>query len=334
MHKTSLLVESFSTLSVTYFRSTVLFVIGFWLPRKLFRLWFFAFLLTSTLSPEFATMAIRADRTADETALRHGCQKGVQSNQIPRSWFSSTTAVEWNKTYGGTDFDYAHSVQQTSDGGYIVAGATESFGAGEADFWLFKIDSYGSVEWNRTFGGSAMDAARSVQQTSDGGYVTVGVTHSFGDWLYGDCWLIKTDANGDMLWNKTYGGANIEDAWGGVQQTSDGGYIIAGNTASFGAGSADYWLIKTDANGDMVWNKTYGGEEADQPFSVQQTSDGGYVMVGSADSFKTGMFDGEIWLVKTDEYGNVSWSWLGVGCPAGPTGTSHILPSKPMTGAT
>ena len=276
--------------------------------RKLLWLWPFILLLTSTLSSEVIATAAETDRT-DETTLWRGYSKKVQSIHVHHYECPSTTPIEWNRTYGGVDGDSARYVQQTSDGGYIVAGATRSFGAGKADFWLFKIDCYGNVEWNKTFGGPELDAARSVQQTSDGGYIAVGVTHSFGDWLYGDCWLIKTDANGDMVWNKTYGGASWEDATS-VQQTSDGGYIVAGCTASFGAGSFDYWLIKTDANGNVVWNNTYGGIDADAADYVQQTSDGGYVMVGSADSFKTGMFDGEIWLVKTDEYGNVSWSWL------------------------
>jgi len=278
------------------------------LRRRPFRLWLCVLLLASALPSRFLTKAARTVG-AEETALRHGYSKEVQLTHIYAGACSLTTSKEWNKTYGGTDDESARYVQQTSDGGYIVAGGTYSFGAGDADFWLFKIDAYGSVEWDKTFGGPELDGARSVQQTSDGGYIAVGVTHSLSDRWYGDCWLIKTDANGNMLWNKTYGGPSWEDATS-VQQTSDGGYIVAGGTASFGAGSFDYWLIKTDANGNMLWNKTYGGDDTDAANYVQQTSDGGYVMVGSADSFKTGMFDGEIWLVKTDEYGNVSWSWL------------------------
>jgi len=268
----------------------------------------FILLLTRGFSLGFSVMVVGAEG-GEETALWRGYSKEARSTHPRPYGYSLTAPIEWNKTYGGVDRDSARYVRQTSDGGYIVAGATRSFGTGVADFWLFKIDGYGNVDWNKTFGGSELDAARSVQQTSDGGYIAVGVTYSFGDWLYGDCWLIKTDANGNMVWNKTYGGSSWEDALS-VQQTSEGGYIIAGYTASFGAGSTDYWLIKTDANGDMVWNETYGGDEADQAYCVQQTSNGGYVMVGNADSFNTGVFEGEIWLVKTDAYGNVSWSWL------------------------
>ena len=217
--------------------------------------------------------------------------------------------VEWSRAYGGSGWDVANSVQQTSDGGYVIAGSTCSFGAGKSDCWLIKIDAYGNVEWNQTYGGPDEDDACSVQQTSDGGYIIAGATFSVTDHLYGAMFLAKTDGYGNLEWNRTYGGASWEIGRS-VQQTSDGGYVVCGLTASFGAGSGDYWLIKTDSHGNMEWNKTYGGTEWDEAYSVQQTSDGGYIMVGSANSFKTGIFDGEIWLIKTGAYGNTEWTWL------------------------
>jgi uncharacterized protein YuzE len=210
--------------------------------------------------------------------------------------------VQWAKTYGGTSNIYAYSVQQTSDGGYIVAGGTSSFGVGGAIF--VKTDANGNVIWAKTYGGTRTDGASSVQQTSDGGYIVAGWTTSFGAGLR-DIILIKTDANGNVIWAKTYGGTGWDRAYS-VQQTSDGGYIVAGYTNSFGADSIDIFLIKTDANGNVVWAKTYGGTDDDWAFSVQQTSDGGYILAGGTWSF--GAVGLGIFLIKTDANGNIQWA--------------------------
>jgi uncharacterized delta-60 repeat protein len=212
--------------------------------------------------------------------------------------------IQWDKTYRGTSIDYAHSVQQTSDGGYIVAGGTWSFGAGWVDIFLIKTDANGNIIWAKTYGGTYRDVAYSVQQTSDGGYIVAGWTNSIGAG-YSDIFLIKTDANGNRIWAKTYGGTSWDEAYS-VQQTSDGGYIVAGYTRSFGAGSADIFLIKTDANGNIQWAKTYGGTYWDEAYSVQQTSDGGYIVAGGTYSFGAGWVD--IFLIKTDANGNIIWA--------------------------
>jgi hypothetical protein len=211
--------------------------------------------------------------------------------------------IQWAKTYGGTAIDWAYSVQQTSDGGYIVAGGTHSFGAGSYDIFLIKTDADGNIIWAKTYGGTYSDYAYSVQQTSDGGYIVAGGTGSFG--AGGDIFLIKTDANGNIIWAKTYGGTNYDEAYS-VQQTSDGGYIVAGYTESFGAGYGDIFLIKTDANGNVQWAKTYGGTDLDWAYSVQQTSDGGYIVAGFTYSFGAGYDD--IFLIKTDANGNIQWA--------------------------
>jgi uncharacterized delta-60 repeat protein len=212
--------------------------------------------------------------------------------------------VSWAKTYGGTDYDRAYSVQQTSDGGYIVAGYTDSFGAGGWDIFLIKTDASGNISWAKTYGGTYSDRAYSVQQTSDGGYIVAGGTRSFGAGGW-DIFLIKTDANGNISWAKTYGGTYDDYAYS-VQQTSDGGYIVAGYTISFGAGNSDVFLIKTDANGNIIWAKTYGGIYTDSATSVQQTSDGGYIAAGYTESFGAG--NGDFFLIKTDANGNISWA--------------------------
>jgi len=195
----------------------------------------------------------------------------------------------WTRTYGGSFNDEAYSVQQTTDGGYIIAGRTGSFGAGYSDIYLVKTDAGGDTLWTRTYGGWSNDEAHSIQQTTDGGYISAGYTGSFGAGN-SDFYLMKTDANGDTLWTRTWGDSEQDEAFS-VQQTTDGGYIIAGRTESFGAGSNDIYLVKTDAGGNTLWTRTYGGSNYEYAYSVQQTTDGGYIIAGWTGSFGAGALD-------------------------------------------
>jgi len=212
----------------------------------------------------------------------------------------------WSRTYGGLYHDHCLSVQQTSDGGYILAGITASFGAGDYDFWLVKTDENGDSLWSNAFGGSDDDECLCVRQTSDGGYILAGKTRSFGSG-YDDFWLVKTDANGTQLWSKTFGGDGVDECRF-AEQTSDGGYILAGYTYSFGAGYGDFWLVKTDANGDSLWSRTFDGRGTDVCTAAQIAADGGYVLAGWTGEYDRQINAQDYWLVKTDAMGNCLWS--------------------------
>ena len=214
---------------------------------------------------------------------------------------NSTGSVTWHRTYGGSIYDYAESIQQTSDGGYIVAGYTSSYGAGSGDMWVLKLNSTGSVTWQKTYGGSGTEEAESIQQTSDGGYIVAGHTSSYGAGTW-DYWVLKLNSTGSVTWQKTYGGSDEENAES-IQQTSDGGYIVAGYTYSYGAGSEDIWVLKLNSTGSVTWQKTYGGSSTDIAYSIQQTSDGGYIVAGYTESYGAGGSD--IWLLKLDSTGDI-----------------------------
>ena len=212
--------------------------------------------------------------------------------------------VTFQRTYGGPEYDAGSEVRQTTDGGYIVAGTTSSFGAGSYDVYLIKTDASGDTVWTRTFGGEWIDVGQAVQQTADGGYIIAGTTSSNGAGGL-DFYLLKTDADGDRLWSRTFGGT-ADDSGCSVQQTADSGYVIAGYTESFGAGQWDVYLIKTDSIGDTLWTRTFGGSGRDYGLSVGQTSDDGYIIAGYTTSFGAG--DCDVYLVKTDAQGDAQWT--------------------------
>ena len=220
----------------------------------------------------------------------------------------SYSAHYWAKIYGGESDDYAYSLIQTSDGGYLIGGETNSFGAGAADLWLIKLNGSGEVVWEKTYGGSLDDASNDYGLASlaiaDANFIVTLNTRSFGSGGT-DGWILMLDSGGDIIWQKAYGGSG-GDSIHSIQKTTDGGYITAGNTSSFGAGSSDIWIMKLKANGDIIWQKTYGGADYDGANSIRQTSDGGYIVVGS--TTLSGDEWGDIYALKLDSNGAIVWS--------------------------
>jgi len=227
-------------------------------------------------------------------------QTSPSSDTIPATGPSSYFC----KAIGGPASEWGASLIQTSDGGYATASKTESFGTGGVDVYVVKLDAKGNLQWTKTIGGPGDEIGFSLIQTSDGGYAIAGSTGSFGAGWY-DVYVVKLDAKGNLQWTKTIGG--LDDEIGhSLIQTSDGGYAIAGKTYSFGAGWADVYVVKLDANGNLQWTKTIGGKDFEAGYSLIQTSDGGYAIAGYTDSFGAGRED--VYVVKLDAKGNLQWT--------------------------
>jgi hypothetical protein len=213
--------------------------------------------------------------------------------------------ILWEKKYGGSGNDGIEAAFPTPDGGFILTGYSTSTGTnGSDDLYLVKTDAAGNELWSKFIGGPAQDWGNMVQPTPDGGYIILGITYSFGAGG-GDYYLVRTDASGNVMWSKTYGGANLDEGKN-IRVTSDGGFIVTGDTDSFGAGNSDIYVIKTDANGDSLWTKTYGGADKDVSKMIEPTPDGGYIIAGISRSF--GLTDPDFWIIKTDGTGSVSWT--------------------------
>jgi PKD repeat protein len=238
--------------------------------------------------------------STDEAGNQTIDDNGGQYYQLP-----SVLATQWAKTYGGSDQDEARSIDQTADGGYVIAGLTTSFGGG-VDAWILKLDYFGTVEWEKAYGGAESDYANSIQQTADGGYIFAGHTPSAGqDW--GDVWMVKLDPSGNIEWQKRYGGTGFEttDSAQFVQQTSDGGYIVSAYTSSFGAGNSDFWILRLDSIGNVIWQKTFGGGGSELVRCIRQT-DNGYVVTGYSVSFGSGGYP-DLWVLSLNGDGDVIW---------------------------
>ena len=243
--------------------------------------------------------------------------------------------IKWQKNYGGSTEDWALSIVQTSDGGYAVAGYTGSSASGDVtgqnkgdrDYWILKLNSTGGIVWQKNYGGSSTDYAFSIVQTSDGGYAVAGRTLSSSsgevtgtNWGSYDCWILKLNSTGGIVWQKNYGG-NSADVANSLVHTSDGGYALAGATLSSAngdvtgtnRGASDFWIVKLNSTGGIVWQKNYGGSTNEEARCIIQTSDGGYAAVGTTVSSATGEVTGtnrggwDFWILKLNSTGGIVW---------------------------
>jgi len=235
--------------------------------------------------------------------------------------------IEWQKSLGGTGTDKAYSVEQTNDGGYIIVGYSYSSNGdlvgnyGFSDAWIIKLSADGNIILNKSFGGTEDDVVFFIKKTTGNGYILGGASFSNNIDLsenhgYFDYWILKLDSVGNIIWNKSFGGSYVEEIQS-IDQTTDGGYIVAGFSASNTGevvgnhGFFDYWILKLDSVGNIEWNKSFGGTEDDIAYSVQQTVDGEYIVVGQSSSvdgdlqFNHGLSD--YWIIKLDTVGNIKW---------------------------
>ena len=239
---------------------------------------------------------------------------------------SEEGTLHWMQTYGGVGDDRGYTVIATKDGGYLLTGYTNSTGAGDDDLWLIKTDYKGAMQWNRTYGGAGLDLGYVVTQTSDGDYVIVGGTTTYGACStatigpYGvmaNAWLLKVDSGGNPLWHQTYGVGSSDCTWS-LLGCSDGGYMLAGYTSSYSAnGRVEAWLFKVDAEGKEQWSKSYGGDFDCYGWNVLQTQDGGYAFAGNTQD-ECGV-SGDGFLYLTDSQGNVL---------DGSVATSEVIPES------
>ena len=253
-------------------------------------------------------------------------------------WLVKTNALgilEWEQRYGGSSSDILHCTYHTADGGFIAGGMSNSPLSGNKtegimgsfDYWVVKIDALGNLEWDKRFGGVSSDDLRSIYQTSDGGYILAGRSLSGigghkteANYGTGDWWIVKIDATGTLEWEKSYGGAGDEYFVTAVQ-TTDGGYLLSGDSNSgisgdktmVSKGFSDYWIIKTDALGNVIWDKSYGGNSYDILYNMIPTTDNGFMLAGiswsgiSGDKTQASWGWNDYWLVKVDASGNLEW---------------------------
>lgn len=230
---------------------------------------------------------------------------------------STKGQITFQKTFGGNDFDNGYSVQQTTDGGYILFGETQSFGSGSQDMYLIKTDELGNEQWSQTYGGPNWEFGRAALETNDGGYLLCGTYSALGN---DTLTMIKTDALGNEIWNKKYSASQVGDAGHFVQQTSDGGYIAVGyaNTGS----DSHVYLVKTDPAGNEIWNKVLFAPGTQNAREVRQTDDGGYAIIGQTDGQGAGGLD--FYLIRTDDQGDTLWTKT-YGTALGEIGTALYL---------
>jgi len=217
----------------------------------------------------------------------------------------SNSAIVWIKTIGGNGKDICWSINKTSDGGFILIGETSSYDCGGGDAWLIKLNSEGNEQWNKTYGGKRGDYGFDGLQTKDGGYVIAGGTKTYAKGDH-ETWLVKTDIFGNEVWNKSYGGIKRDQGYA-VIQVSDGGFVICGGSGSFTEGPNDYWVIKTDENGNEIWNVTYGDKGYDWGYDIIEGVHDELVFTGGTDTSSDYSHILDIGLITLDKNGQILW---------------------------
>jgi len=211
----------------------------------------------------------------------------------------------WAKTYGRSGYDRGYAITKSYDSGYVIVGNTSNYGAGPTDVYIIKVDGNGDCVWAKTYGGNGFDSGYAITKSYDGGYVIAGYIYSYGG-ENDNVYIIKVDSNGDCVWAKAYGGSGYDRGYT-ITKSDDGGYVIAGYTTSYGAGSYDVYIIKVDSNGNCVWAKAYGGSGYEWGgYGVTKSEDGGYIITGYTDSYGAGNYD--IYIIKVDSNGDCVWA--------------------------
>jgi len=268
----------------------------------------------------------------NKIALVFAVLAGVFSTQA-----QTAAGIQWERSFGGSEKDFAIAAEPTSDGGYVLGGYSYSDASGNktsaayglGDYWVVKLDANGNKQWDRSFGGTSFDGINALQQTADGGYILGGISFSdvsgnkaSANYGFGDYWVVKLDASGNKQWDRSFGG-NSNEVLHALRQTSDGGFIlggisfsaVSGNKTSQSQGAGDYWVVKLDANGNKQWEKSYGGNDGDELHDLIQTRDGGFVLGGSSKSSASGnkasanhgTSTTDYWVLKLDGAGNKQW---------------------------
>ncbi len=239
----------------------------------------------------------------------------------------SQPAIQWQKSLGGSGVDYGGPIQQTNDGGFIVAGRPKSndgdvsVNYGFEDYWIVKLNETGTIEWQKSLGGTASEIPQSILQTTDGGYIVAGFSTSndgdvSGNHGSADCWVVKLTSIGTIEWQKSFGGTGYESAIS-IQQTNEGGYILAGYSnsndgdVSGNHGNDDFWVAKLSVLGTLEWQKSLGGSSYDYGYFIEQTTDGGYILSGTSlsnDGDVSGNHNSQdCWVVKLTSVGTIEW---------------------------
>jgi hypothetical protein len=279
-----------------------------------------AYSIIQTLDSSYIVVGNSDSYNGDVTGYHGGPGGGGGDVWIVK--LTNSGLIDWQKCLGGTLPDVAYSIQPTIDGGFIIAGSSQSNDGdvtgnhNGSDYWIVKLTNDGIISWQKTFGGSNTDFAHSIQQTIDGGYIVAGYSDSndgdvTGNNGSGDYWIVKLTFDGNISWQKSLGGSNGDFAQS-IQQTVDGGYIVAGYSysndgdVSSNNGGSDYWVVKLSNTGIIEWQRSLGGTIDDEAYSINQTLDLGFIVAGRA-AFTNNQGGFDAWIVKLDSLGNIGW---------------------------